>query len=212
MGLPKLLSPDPDSGREGKRGKRFEAKELLMLLALDRRGPMGRYRLKEITGLREHEGLVKQMLAQFQRNGYISASRSGCTLTEKGRTFLKNSLKTLRIREIKPFDVPLLRAGPISIGAQLEDVANKISSAMEIRDIAVRGGATGATIMLYRGGKLVVPSVDPGFLSENLDLSEHIQDSFELKEEDVIAIVSAEDEWIGFEASIKIAEALRHRV
>jgi len=212
MGLPELLSPDPNSGREGKKGKRFETKELLMLLALDRKGPMGRYRLKDAIGLSEHEGLVKQMLANLQKHGYISASRSGCTLTEKGKTLLKNCLKALHIVEIKRFDIPLLRAGPISIGSQLEDAANKIRSAMEIRDIAVRGGATGATIILFREGKLILPSVDPDFLSENLGLAKNIQDSFALEDDDVIAIVSAEDEWSGFEASIKIAEALSERI
>jgi len=186
----------------------LEIKELLMLLALGREGPIGRYRLKELIGLSEHEGWVKQMLANLQKQKYVSSSKTGCTLTEKGKILLENRLKTLHIVDIKPFDLPLLKAGPVSVGLHLQNTADKIGLAIELRDIAVRGGATGATITFFKEGKLSVPSVYPDFLSENPSLLKKIQDFFNPEDNDVIAIVSAEDEWRGFEASITVAKAL----
>lgn len=87
MDLPKVLSSDPNPRRKGKLGKRSQIKELLMLLVLSWEGPIGRYRLKHVIGLSEHEGLVKQMLADLQKQGYISARKSGCTLTEKEKLY-----------------------------------------------------------------------------------------------------------------------------
>lgn len=212
MDLPKVLSSDPNPRRKGKLGKRSQIKELLMLLVLSWEGPIGRYRLKHVIGLSEHEGLVKQMLADLQKQGYISARKSGCTLTEKGKTLLKERLESLHIVDIKPFDFPLLKAGYVSIGLHLQNTVNKIESAMETRDIAIRGGATGATIILFKEQKLSVPSVNPDFLSENPSLVKKIQDSFNLEDNDVVAIVSAENEWRGFEASITMAKALSQKV
>ncbi|MFH0897018.1 MAG: DUF4443 domain-containing protein [Candidatus Bathyarchaeota archaeon] len=112
----------------------------------------------------------------------------------------------------KPFVLPLLKAGPASIGLHLKNMADKIDSAMKIRDIAVRGGATGATIILFKEGKLSVPSVNPDFFSENPSLNRKIRDSLNLENNDVIVVDSAEDEWVGFESSITIAKALSQRI
>ena len=211
MDIPTVLSPEPNPRRKrnrGKRKKRSEIKELLMLQILNREGPIGRYRLKDIIGLSEHEGVVRQMLANLQKQGNISAGRSGCTLTKKGKTLLEKRLKANHIMDIKTFDSPILRAGPVSIGVHLQNMADKIGSAMEIRDVAVRGGATGATIILFKEGELSIPSVHPDFLSEHPNLAKKIRESFNLEDNDVVVIVSAEDEWRGFEASITIANAL----
>jgi len=211
MDLPKVLNSDPNPGLKGKRGKRkkrSEIKELLMLLILNREGPVGRYRLKDLMKLSEHEGLIRQMLADLQKQGHISASKTGCILTQNGKISLEKRLKLLNIVDIKPFDSPILKTGLISIGVHLQNMAYKIGSVINTRDIAIRGGATGATIILFNKGKLSVPSVHPDFLSENPGLIKKIQDSFKLEDNDVVTIVSADDEWQGYEASITIANAL----
>ena len=210
MGIPTVLNSELKPKRKGDRGKmrgRSEIKELLMLQILNREGPIGRYRLKDIMGLSEHEGLVRQMLVDLQKQGYISASKSGCVLTQNGKTLLVKRLKALHIADIKPFDSPIFKAGPVSIGLHLQNRADKIDSAMKTRDIAIRGGATGATVILFKEGKLSIPSTHPDYLSEKLNLAKKIRESFNLEDNDVIVIVSAEDEWRSFEASITIAKA-----
>jgi len=138
---------------------------------------------------------VKQMLADFQKQGYVLASKAGCILTQKGKTLMNKRLEDLNITGIKLFDSPILKTEHTSVGLHLQNRADKIDLVIKIRDIAVRGGATGATIILFKEGKLSIPSVHPDFLSENLSLAKKVHESFNLKENDVIAIVSADDEW-----------------
>lgn len=90
----------------------------------------------------------------------------------------------------------------VSLSLHFQNSANKIDSTLEIRDIAVREGSTGATIIILKEGELYVPSVQPDFLSENPRRIIKIQDTFKLENDDVIAIISADGEWQGFEASM----------
>jgi predicted transcriptional regulator len=179
-----------------------------MLLMVQREGPIGRYRLKEVVGLSDHEGVVRQMLADFQEQGHVAASRSGCTLTDEGHTLLAEALNAHHIAAIKRFDIPLLTPGPIGVAVHLRKRASRVRSAMKIRDLAVRAGALGATVITFKDEKLRVPSVSPAFFENYPDLGAKIHDAFRLEDDDVIAVISAEEAWRGFEASLTIARAL----
>ncbi len=161
-----------------------------------------------MLGLSDHEGLVRQMLVNLQSQGYLAASRSGCTLTPTGTTFLEARLVSKHIVAIKRVDAQLLTVGPMTLGVHLRNRADRIESAMSLRDLAVRGGATGATILLFKEGELSIPSVHPDFLSEYPNLIKGLQEAFTLEEDDVIALISAEDEWTGVEAAITLADSL----
>ena len=161
-----------------------------------------------MLGLSGHEGSVRQMLVNLQRQGYLAASRSGCTLTSTGTTFLKALLTSKHIAAIKRVDAQLLTVGPMTLGVHLRNRADRIESVMSLRDLAVRGGATGATILLFKEGELSIPSVHPGFLSKHPNLIKDLQEAFTLEEDDVIALISAEDEWTGVESAITLADAL----
>jgi hypothetical protein len=161
-----------------------------------------------MLGLSGHEGSVRQMLVNLQSQGYLSASRSGCTLTPTGTTFIEARLASKHIAAIKMVDAQLLTVGPVTLGVHLQNRADHIKSVMSLRDLAVRGGATGATILLFKEGELSLPSVHPDFLSEHPKLIKDLQEIFTLEEDDVIALISAENEWTGIEAAITLADAL----
>ncbi len=179
-----------------------------MLLTLQREGPIGRYRLKEVIGLLDHEGVVRQMLVDFQDHGYVAASRSGCTLTEEGKTLLEEELSAHHIAAIKRFDAPLLTAGSVGVAVHLRQRAHRVRSAMKIRDIAVRTGALGATVILVKDTQLRVPSVSPMFFTDHPELGAKIHEAFRLKDGDVVVVIGAEEAWRGFEAALTIARAL----
>jgi hypothetical protein len=119
-------------------------------------------------------------------------------------------LKTQDIVTIKPFDSPILRAGPVNLGVHLRNSADKIGSAMVIRDIAIRAGATGATVVLFKEGKPRITSVHPEFFLEHPNLARNICEVFDFENNDVVVMVSAEDKWKGLEASLTIASFLSH--
>ena len=79
---------------------------------------------------------------------------------------------------------------------------------MDVRDIAIRGGATSATVITYREGIVTIPAVDPTFITNNPQLIHHLHTTFSLKPNDVIILISAESEWRGIEAAIHIATSL----
>jgi hypothetical protein len=96
----------------------------------------------------------------------------------------------------------------MTLGVHLRNRADRIESAMSLRDLAVRGGATGATILLFKEGELSIPSVHPDFLSKHPNLIKDLQETFTLEEDDVIALISAEDEWTGVESALTLADTL----
>jgi len=205
----KALTPPPQTRQRPRRGTtRSDTKALLLLFIVDREGPIGRYRLKDLLGLSDHEGFVRQMLVHLQRQGYLSVSRSGCALTPPGKAFLEARLASIGIAAIKRVDLHLLTVASVTLGVRIPNKAHKIESAMSLRDLAVRGGATGATILLFKEGALSIPSVHPDFLSAHPTLLQSLQEAFTLEENDVIAVISAEDEWTGVEAAITLATVL----
>jgi len=191
--------------KRGKRKKRSEIKKLLLLWILNQEGPIGRYRLKELLDLSEHEGIVREMLNDLKKENFIVAKRLGCSLTEKGKTFFADQVKVRNIVSIKTLESTILTEQPISLGVHLRNQADKIVSTMDIRDIAVRGGASGATILLFKQDRITIPSVHPDFLSKHPSVAKNIRNSFDLSDNDVVAIIYAEDKWKGVEAAITLA-------
>ncbi len=204
-----MAPPPQEARRRQHRGpSRSDIKELLLLFIVDREGPIGRYHLKGLLGLSDHEGTVRRMLTHLQRQGYLAASRSGCTLTPPGKAFLEARLTAIGVAAIKPIALHPLTVAAVTLGVHLFNKAHQIESAMRLRDLAVRGGATGATILLFKDGALSIPSVHPDFLSAHPALLKTLHDTFPLDENDVLAVISADDEWTGVEAALTLAHVL----
>jgi len=183
-------------------------KTVLLLFLIKNEGPVGRYRLDDMLNL--PEGVVRGLLLNFLKNGYITASKLGCQLTAKGEKFLKKLLTEYWIMEIKEFNV----AGPLkiaeeNIAVQIKGGAKSVKSAMDQRDIAVRVGARGAILLNYLKGILVVPNVYSNFAKKYPRLAKNILHSFKLNEGDVIVICGAENKWRALEGSLAIALSLK---
>jgi predicted transcriptional regulator len=192
----------------GRRRIRSELKELLLLLVLKHKGPVGRYRLKHMLGMSDHEGIIKLMLADLRDDAYISTSNLGAQLTSKGEAFLVSRLKEYQIVHIKDIDYPFIEAGPFSVGVQLKGKAGAITSGMAQRDAAVRAGAIGATILTSDNGVLGIPTVYRDLSSQQPTLSTQILQSFSLTGGDVLIITSAPSRWRAFEGALAAAKTL----
>ena len=192
----------------GARRTRSEIKELLMLLFLNFEGPIGRYRLKEMLGLSEREGVVKRMLSDLQRGGYVSSGRPGSKLTVKGERLLKQRLNSYSIADVKDLSLQPLETGPTSFVVHLRGKASAITSGVEERDAAVRAGAVGATVLTFRDGVLSVPTVYRDVSSKHPDLAEQIYQSFSLADGDALIIASAENRWRALEGALAAARVL----
>jgi predicted transcriptional regulator len=200
-------SPTSTSER-GKRKTRSTIKQVLLLLIIQREGPIGRYRLKTVLEMSVHEGIVRHMLEEYQAAGIISSSRQGASLTTQGHEFLQQLLHQYRILDIQHLAIPLISTHPPTLGMHLQDCADRITSAMEIRDIAVRGGARSATVVIFRDDVLTIPAVDPMFISDNPAVTRQIHATFTLHPNDVIILISADSLWRRLEAAIHVAASL----
>jgi len=115
------------------------------LLSLEA-GPLGRKRLTETLGV--GEGSVRTIIKRLDKQGLISSSLSGHSLTEAGRREADRLLE--RFTKPAAFD-----SGGLLAGVQSAVVVKRPFprvSAVALRDAALRAGAEGAVTILYDGG------------------------------------------------------------
>jgi hypothetical protein len=183
-------------------------KEVLLLLLLRLEGPVGRYTLKDMLGMTDHEGTVKLMLSELKHGGHVATSRRGSALTPAGETLLDRRLSEYRVVNVTEARVPLFAAGPVLVGVQIRGKATAIQSGIEQRDAAIRAGAIGATVMTLHDGILRVPTVYRDLASEHPDVAAQIRASYPLADDDVLILVSARTPWTAYASALATAMTL----
>jgi len=194
----------------GRRRKGSSLKELLLLLALKLEGPIGRYRLKDILDLSEHEGIVRLMLSRLQSNGSISTSKIGCSLKKKGFSHLRDLLKNYCILDVKHLDVGSLTKAPHNAVAHIKAGANKAVSIVRHRDAAVRVGAEGATIVFFNNGILTVPNVYEDLLTTYPEIANLLIQSFHPEDGDAFIIGFSNNKWKALEGALAASISLQN--
>jgi predicted transcriptional regulator len=148
------------------------------LYYLDDEEAIGRKRLSSLLDI--GEGSTRTIISMLQNHGIISINKSGIVLTSAGV-----DLKKKTRMDLSPVSVKELTIGECNCAVRIPRVAHMVSYGCEERDRAIEAGATGATTLVYIGGKLMFPGseyrVDPTIESE-------IKSVFNLKNEDVIVI------------------------
>ena len=151
---------------------------------LDDEETIGRKRLSSLLDI--GEGSTRTIISLLQNQGIISINKSGIILTSAGM-----DLKKKTRMDLAPISVPELTIGEKNFAVRIPRVAHIVSYGCEERDAAIEAGATGATTLVYVGGKLMFPGseyhVEPSIENE-------IKSVFNLKNEDVIVIGTGKTE------------------
>ena len=151
---------------------------------LDDEETIGRKRLSSLLDI--GEGSTRTIISVLQNQGIISINKSGIILTSAGM-----DLKKKTRMDLAPISVPELTIGEKNFAVRIPRVAHMVSYGCEERDAAIEAGATGATTLVYVGGKLMFPGseyhVEPSIENE-------IKSVFNLKNEDVIVIGTGKTE------------------
>ena len=151
---------------------------------LDDEETIGRKRLSSLLDI--GEGSTRTIISLLQNQGIISINKSGIILTSAGM-----DLKKKTRMDLAPISVPELTIGEKNFAVRIPRVAHMVSYGCEERDAAIEAGATGATTLVYVGGKLMFPGseyhVEPSIENE-------IKSVFNLKNEDVIVIGTGKTE------------------
>ena len=190
-------------------GLKLGVKEALLLLILDREGPMGRYRLRRALDMTE--GRVRGMLTRMGREGLLEASKLGCRLTDRGRETVESWMREHGVVRVEEVDLTELGVGPHTVLIQVRGGARHVRTGVEQRDVAVRHGALGAVNITFTGGKLSVPSVYDDLSRDHPALSKAIIERFKPSEGDLLVAPFAEDRYRALEAAIAVAMSLRGR-
>lgn len=179
-----------------------------MLLCLKIAGPIGRYRLKNMLGLSEYEGIVKLMLSDLREKDCLLTSKGGSKLTAKGEKLLVQLLKAYCIVDVKEFNPLELKTGPVTVGIQIRGKADKIRFGIEERDTAVRAGAQGAAVLTFENGALRLPPILRDVSLKYPKLVVKILEAYRLVDGDVVIFVSAENKWRALEGALAVAVSL----
>ncbi len=173
---PKPFGPAP-------RFRRFHVWKALWTLY--RASPIGRQRLTGALGL--GEGSVRTIVNFLMKKGLVRADESGMRLTARGRRMVEEAgffLATVNARG--------LCVGECDVAVLVRGRAGKVRDGLKQRDEAVSAGAAGATTLVFRGGRILMPpetDLDAGYPQ----LARQIRAAFELREGDVVVIGSAGD-------------------
>ncbi|HKM51743.1 MAG TPA: DUF4443 domain-containing protein [Candidatus Bathyarchaeia archaeon] len=185
-----------------------EQKEALLLLAIQDKGYLGRYKLVSIIGL--PDGVTRGLLIKLARKGYVKTKKFvGRSLTPKGKKRLTELLAKLNVHAIREIDAGDLRLGPKSVVAHIRDGARSVRSGIEQRDAAIKAGAAGAITVIYHDGKFLLPPDRFDISEKNPIITERFRKEFELLEGDALVIGSGADKWRAVEGVLAAAETLR---
>jgi predicted transcriptional regulator len=180
----------------------FNSYDVLMVLLFfsEKKYPIGRYALRE--QLKLGPGVIRTLLRRLaQLNLIRPVEKKGHILTAEGEETVKEIRKFIaeekRLRESYLFII----GGENFYGVRLRNAADRISDGQGQRDKAIQVGAGGATTIICKGGKLIIPSIR----ELNEKEGEMIREAFDVHEGDTIIITSADDDLTAWRGALAAA-------
>jgi hypothetical protein len=137
------------------------------------------------------EGAVRTIIKHLIGLDFVDPAKNGCVLTQSGMSLYK-SLRS-KLSEVQPVNARQLALDKESAVILVKGSGRIVRRGVEQRDAAIRAGGTGACTLVYRNGKLVMPtgeSEEWTAASHDL-LFEDLLRMFAPKDDDVMVIVSA---------------------
>jgi predicted transcriptional regulator len=166
----------------------FSVFHLLHAIELISEKPIGRSKLAK--DLEVGEGAVRTVISRLKDADLIVTSKSGCALTNKGLRILRE-YKSIFKKRVKIGKNELTLAN-YNFAVLIKNRGNKVRSGVEQRDAAVIVGAKGATTIMFKEGRLKIPSVSDDVAKDFPEAADQIARLLEPKENDVIIIGSAD--------------------
>lgn len=133
---------------------KFSVLHMLLALELIAEKPIGRNKLAQ--KLNVGEGAVRTILGRLEDAGLIVISKAGCSLTKEGTSLWKEYSSVVKKVKIGKSE---LSNAEHNFAVLVRDQGHKLKSGMDQRDAAVMVGAKNATTMVFKDGKLIIPSV-----------------------------------------------------
>ena len=141
--------------------------------------------------LRLGEGSVKTLVKHMKMSGLVENSNAGMWSTNKGKAVYAK-LHGVITNEMDVFKCSIA-LGKFNYAVLVKDVAYNIGSGIEQRDAAIKIGAVGATTLIFKNGRLLMPDTREDLLRNNPKIHSFIIMKLMPKDNDVIIIGSSEN-------------------
>lgn len=166
----------------------FSVLHILRVIELVAEKPIGRTKLA--AELNMGQGATRTIINRLREAGLLATSKMGCKLTPKGLRVWKEYKKVFQKKsEIGKSE---LTNAKYNFAVLAKNCGHKIRSGIEQRDAAVRIGAKGAITVIFRNGRLIIPSVSDDFARDFPSTAEKIVKLLQPEENDVVLISGAD--------------------
>ena len=140
------------------------------------------------------EGSIKTLVKHLKMYNLVENSNAGMWLTSKGETlYAKLRLSIPREMDISKCSVAL---GKFNHAVLLKEMAYNIKSGIEQRDAAIKAGAVGATTLICKNERLVLPGTGEDLMRNDQKIHSLIMKKLEPEQNDVIIIGSSQNKKI----------------
>jgi predicted transcriptional regulator len=156
------------------------------LQLIQENGHVSREKLCEDLGL--GEGTIKTLVRHLKMQNLIESTNAGTTMTKKGNSFFSELLSSI------PSEISLSKCaitlGKFNYAVLVKQMSSMIKDGIAQRDAAIRMGASGATTLLFKDNKFLIPQTKFDSLKDEHQLSEQMIKNLHPQDGDVIIIGS----------------------
>jgi uncharacterized protein DUF4443 len=142
------------------------------------------------SGLGLGEGTVKTLVKHLKMNGLVQTSNGGTKMTAKGKGICEGLLSVM------PSELSLpkcsVAVGRFNYAVLVKEFGFVVRSGIEQRDAAIKMGATGATTLLFKENKFVMPASSHDSLRKEPQVRRMLVEKLKPEDGDVIIIGSAD--------------------
>ncbi|PWU79562.1 MAG: hypothetical protein DLM72_16900 [Candidatus Nitrosopolaris wilkensis] len=166
----------------------FDSTHVIKVLQLlEKEGHVSRNLLCQELSL--GEGSIKTLVKHLKMQGLIEATNYGTTMTDKGRKLASEILSLIPAETSIP--KCSIALGKFNYAVLVKGFSFAVNLGIEQRDGAIRIGALGATTLLFKGGKFMMPSMtNHGSLKNESGIYRILIDKLKPEQDDVIIIGS----------------------
>ncbi len=144
------------------------------------------------SGLVLGEGTVRTLIKHLKMQGLIETSNIGTKMTSKGKSVYKGLLSAIPAEMSLPkCSIALSR---FNYAVLVREFGFAVRLGIEQRDAAIKMGATGATTLLFKENKFVMPANNNDSLKKEQDVRRMLVEKLNPKDGDVIIIGSADSD------------------
>ena len=166
----------------------FSVFHMLRAIELIGKKAIGRSKLAKELGV--GEGAMRTMIKRLKDAGLVTISKLGCALTSKGLK-LWNEYNTVLRRKVEIGKIELTLAD-YNFAILVKNRGHKVKSGMKQRDAAIMVGAKGATTIMFKGERLIIPSVSDNMAKDFPETANRMVRLLQPEENDVIVVGSAD--------------------